>query len=321
MIFDTSQPIAGIKNILDGYYGRIESLQTNLLTRYNLNRHEGDLGYADLWGSMTYSGILTQQTYSTQINHLISISQYCNNTLDSRYMNLVGMVMSLDNYICYISDAFSRIADCSWAFGDGSIYQTLYGKKLDDGSYEIVRKGLLKYTEEIDKLIKEMESKYSSLTSMSSDQLTEAFYESLRDDFFLEKIRAITLIIDEKMLDEINLLIGIVNDTKAALDTWLPETFQLVSYISLAFNLNKKLESLTDKVLNINSVTNGEPASVLTLLAISTANYWKKEISPDGTNRGHCLTQAILHGCRTLLHPARLKSYIEKSWVIGIQKY
>ncbi len=321
MIFDTSAPLVEIRNIFNTYHTRIETIQTNLLTRYNLNRRDGDLGYLDLWGILTDSNKLTQQTYSAEFDKIASISQECNNIIDDKYMNLVGMVMSLDNYICFISDAFSRIADTSWSVGDGSIYQSLYGKKLDDGSLEIVRKGLRIYATEIDKLCKEMENKVRDLGTTDGTLLTEAYFRDLRDNFFLVKIRELTKIVDEQVSNELTLIINIIVETQAALTTWLPETFKLVSYISLAFNLNKKLSNLTDKVLNPMSATGTEPANVITLLAISTANYWKKEVSEDGTNRGHCLTQAILSGCRALMHPARLESYINKTWEIGIQRY
>ena len=321
MIFDTSAPLVNIRATFNTYYTRVETIQSNLLLRFNLGRRDGSLGYLDLWGILTNSNKLTNQTYNNEFNHIISVSQECNNTIDDKYMNLVGMVMSLDNYICYISDAFSRIADTSWSIGDGSIYQTLYGKKLDDGSFEVVRKGLIKFATEIDKLCKEMEDKVRDLGLVPGTDLTEAYYEDLRDNFFLVKIREITKIIDEDTKKEIDLIVGIVDETKLALNTWLPETFKLVSYISLAFNLNKKLSSLTDKVLNPTSVAGTEPANAITLLAISTTNYWRKEVLADNTNRGHCLTQAILSGCRALMHPARLQSYIDKTWVLGIQKY
>lgn len=321
MIFDTSAPLVNIRDTFNTYYSKIEAIQENLLLRYNLGKREGDLAYLDLWGILTNSNKLTQQTYSSEFAKIISISQECNNTIDDKYMNLVGMVMSLDNYICYISDAFSRITDTSWSVGDGSIYQNLYGKKLADGSLEIVRNGLQKYVHDIDKLIQEMEYKVRDLGLVNTADLTEAYYVDLRDNFFLVKIRALTKIIDEDVKKEIDLIVGIVEETQLALNTWLPETFKLVSYISLAFNLNKKLTNLTDKVLNINSTLGSEPANVITLLAINTSNYWKKEVLADGSNRGHCLTQAILSGCRALMHPARLQSYINKTWEIGIQKY
>ena len=321
MIFDTSAPLVNIRAIFNTYYSRVETIQSNLLLRFNLGRREGSLGYLDLWGILTNSNKLTQQTYVSEFANIIAVSQECNNTIDDKYMNLVGMVMSLDNYICYISDAFSRITDTSWSVGDGSIYQTIYGKQLSDGSFEVVRKGLQRYVTEIDKLCKEMEDKVRELGLIPGSILTEAYYEDLRDNFFLVKIREITKIIDEDVKKEIDLIVGIVEETKLALNTWLPETFKLVSYISLAFNLNKKLTSLTDKVLNPMAGADTEPANAITLLAISTTNYWKKEVLPDNTNRGHCLTQAILNGCRALMHPARLQSYIEKTWVLGIQKY
>ena len=222
MIFDTSAPLVNIRATFNTYYTRVETIQSNLLLRFNLGRRDGSLGYLDLWGILTNSNKLTNQTYNNEFNHIISVSQECNNTIDDKYMNLVGMVMSLDNYICYISDAFSRIADTSWSIGDGSIYQTLYGKKLDDGSFEVVRKGLIKFATEIDKLCKEMEDKVRDLGLVPGTDLTEAYYEELRDNFFLIKIREITKIIDEDTKKEIDFIVGLVDETKLYLNNWIP---------------------------------------------------------------------------------------------------
>ena len=58
MIFDTSAPLVNIRATFNTYYTRVETIQSNLLLRFNLGRRDGSLGYLDLWGILTNSNKL-----------------------------------------------------------------------------------------------------------------------------------------------------------------------------------------------------------------------------------------------------------------------
>jgi hypothetical protein len=311
--FDTSVPIVPINEIFLNYTNRIQIIKENLLANFNFGYTSTNLSYNDFWDSITHPVIVNQVNYTLQFNHIAAKAQIANDIISDKYMNLVGMVMALDNYLCYVTDAFSRIVDSAWSFGDGSIYQNGVGKLLPDGTYDVVKVGVSNFSNKINATIIEIEQIVNDMDRTLFDDMV---YLQLKKDEILIKIQDINTFANEAGT-YIQELVEFSNQLVDALEIWLPETFRLVGQISLAFNLSKKMEHLTNKVLNPTSTR----INSTTLIAISSANLWKKEVLPNMTNRGHCMTEAILTGCRHLIHPGRLKSFIEKSWDLMIPKY
>lgn len=327
MAFDTKAPLIGYRNLfnVNGYRARVQSIVSNLNSNYNFKLRSTDLSYGDFWGNLTNINVLGYVDFDATFDEIEILSQSVNDMLEARYMDYIGMVMSLDNYICYATDAFSRIADSIWSFGDGQIYANKTGKLLPDGTYEIVRKGLEYYYNEINALFDEMETYISTdpgptaAASVPGMSLTKdkdtPYLEWKRDNYFVPKIMAITQLLNDALVECQDIYSFLVSVNKA-ITKWLIESFKLVSYINLAFNLSKKTESVANKIINFST-----GVTTTSIIAVNQAKFWKKQVLPDLSNNYQCLISAVEAGLVALTYPSMLESFIDDTWERIIPSY
>ena len=334
--YDTSVPIKIFETKFIGY---IERLQTEILdylnANFNFGRNALDIEYYDFWKSLINPANLNHIEFEEEFNIIKNYSQEVNNMIGQRYMDYVGMVTTLDPYMCFAGDIFSRITDTAWSFGDGQAYMYRIGKILPDGTQEILRKGLKSYQEELDAIYIEM--KNYILTDNANDSPADTYgmdrsrfnnvdYLSWKKtNYFLPRIKQIDNIVKEAKL-EVFRLVELVTQLKDAINIWFPESFKLVAYTSLAFNLNKKNENLATKIIGYSNTLSGSvpPRNVVTttsLIAVSQAKFWKAKVLPDMTNMSQCLTEAIIHGFAALVFPSRLEDFVDLTWEFMIPKY
>lgn len=332
MAFDTGVPLNTYKNLFNNYLQRIESIQKSLNQNFNFNLHTTDTAYYDFWGILTDVNNLSRVSFSSTFSSIISKSQTLNDLLETKYLDFVGMMMSLDNYICYSTDAFSRISDSIWAFGDGSIYRHQDGGVNPDGSVKLF---LEDYYDEIIQLISDMElciqtnpgiTDDATLFGIDTTKITDNTYLTYkRDNFFLPKIRRISSLL-ELAINEVNVLLAYLDDTSLAINVWFIESFKLVSYTNLIFNLPKKAERVANKIITMDRSTKSSgmvssPISRTNVIAANQAKFWKTKILSDQSNRYQCLNEAILAGLDSLGYAGSLKSYIDQSWERMVLKY
>lgn len=325
MSFDMAAPLAGYRTFFGSYKEAIKTRLDYLALDFNFGITSDQDTYYDFWYPMIDSANLKNISFDSLFDSLTTSNQSISNSIGSRYLDYVGMVQSMDQYLCYAVDSFSRIADSYYSFGDGSMYETRTGKQYEDGSYEILRKSLRTYLEEISLILTDMENyiftepgmdALPSVYGMAKTKAKDVDYLTWkRDNYFVPKVIEISNILDE-VHNELTKLIGYSGIVNTAITTWLPETFKLISYTSLAFNLNKKTEHLANRIMN---VTGG--VTTTSIIAVNQAKFWRQQVKPDYTNRGECLTQAILAGCDALVYPGQLSTLIDISWEYMVPKY
>ena len=164
-------------------------------------------------------------------------------------MNLLGMVSQLDNYICFASDSLSRSIDTTWAFGTGSIYEIVYGAlNPQDGSQEIIKKGLAYYKSELGKILLNLNDIFVTMDTSKSNDNT--YLTNMRDNYFLPEIRK-TIQIKNEIQDEFNKLEVLSSDNLKLLTEWLPTCFRMLTTVSLTFNLGNKIMKIgVDELIN-----------------------------------------------------------------------
>lgn len=330
MAYDVKVPVGIYMNLLNtsstsGYRERVRTIVNNLNTNFNFDLRPEDTSYNDFWDGLINVNNLSYANYSSQFDTIISMAQSLSDTLEKRYMDYIGMVMSLDGYICYASDAFSRIADSIWSFGDGSIYKNKTGKVLPDGSYEIVRQGLEYTYNGILSILQEFEDYISTdpgptaaakVYGMSRAKFKDVTYlEWKRDNYFIPKIQQISDLLS-KSTEELAKIVTYLGEIDKALNIWLIESFKLVSYINLAFNLSKKVENIANKIITFNT-----GVTTTSIIAINQAKFWKKQVLADGSNTYQCLVSAIEAGLISLVYPSQLAAFIDDSWDLMIPNY
>jgi len=325
MSLDVKVPLVVYKDVFTNYLNKAHNLVSELEAQFNFGREPDDIAYHDFWASIDDPINLVVVDFNLLFLKIETIAQELNDMIGLRYMDYVGMVSSLDNYVCHATDSFSRITDSIWSFGDGQVYANKLGKLLEDGTFEIARMGLHGYVSKISSTFLEMNeymlldpgnTAAKELDGMSVSKVNDPEYlEYKRDVYFGPKIMEISSYIKDAQ-KEVENLITFLEMAKLALTLWLPESFKLVAYTSLVFNLSKKNESLANKAIGFS-----KGVTTTTLIAVSQANFWKQKILPDQTNRGQCLTEAILAGLSALTYPSQLASFIDESWELMIPKY
>ena len=325
MSFDTSAPVGIYKNFFNSYMGRMNDIVDILSANFNFNKIPDSIGYTDFWDDLISPAILKNRSFDSEFDNIASITQIASNAIGSRYMDYIGMVQSLDQYLCYAADAFSRIVDCTWAFGDGSIYESRTGKLLPDGTYEIIKESISLYMNNIGNILTEFEdyitadpgfSAPADAFGISRTKVTDSEYlEWKKVNYFIPKVKELSGYIDEVQA-QCTKLLYLAEILRDAVTIWFPETFKLVAYTSLAFNLNKKTESLATKMMNF-----GKGVTTTSLIAADSAAFWRKEVLPDGSNRSQCLIQAILTACSILVYPGQLSGFIDLTWEEMIPQY
>ena len=325
MALDTKVPLVSYRNIFDGYRHRASGVVDSLESYFNFDLSPTSSTFKDFWSPLLDTSNLKYISTASSFDTIETLSQELNNTLEARYMDYMGMMLSLDEYICFAVDAFSRIGDSIWAYGDGQIYTTKTGKLLEDGSYEIVRKGLQYYKTNIINIFTEMEdyilhdpgpTANATVYGMSRVKVKDAVYlEWKRENYFIPKMKEISDLLEDAQL-EIAKLITYLNTIKSALYVWYVESFKLVSYTNLAFNLTKKAEAVANKI-----ITFERGVTTTSIIAVNQSKYWKKQVLPDNSNRYQCLIEAINAGLASLTYPSMLESFINDSWELMVPKY
>lgn len=324
MSYDTSAPLAIYKNFFASYEASVRDIVDRLNLNFNFGLTPGDTGYNDFWDELVLPPNLILKDFSSDIDRLSGITQEVSTAISLRYMDFVGMVQSMDQYLCYASDAFSRMVDCIWSFGDGTIYQEVTGKEVSVGTFEILKKSLNYYMNEIITILLDINNYLDTDPGFGANNDTYGisksrkndvdYLEYKRDNYFTNQIQLISTLV-ESAYDEVLKLIGLAENLKNATQVWLPESFKLIAYTSLAFNLNKKTEHLADKLINFGGVT------TTSVIAANAAKFWRKQILPDGSNRSQCLVDAILTGAAVLAYPGQLASFIDLTWEHIVPKY
>lgn len=334
--YDVSGPLRIYQNLFNKY---LDNLQLEIIDYLNINFNFGrnplETEYKDFWKSLLETTVLSRIDYTEEFSKIIEYSQEVNNLVGARYMDYVGMVTALDPYMCFAGDVFSRITDTAWAFGDGQIYMYKHGKILPDGTPEVLREGLKTHQELIHSLINEMKLYMMTDNANNSPADTYGMDRSRfnnvdyltwkREYYFKPKIREINGALI-KAKTELQALVNLAYNLKESIVKWFPESFKLVAYTGLAFNLSKKNESLGTKIISYSNMLAGSvpPENVVTttaLIAVNQANYWKAKVLPDFTNRQQCLTEAIINGFAALVYPSRLEDFIDLTWEFMVPKY
>ena len=334
--YDVTGPLSIYQNLFNNY---LDKLQIEVIDYLNINFNFGrsplETEYKDFWKSLLETTVLSRIDYSEDFSKIIEYSQEANNLIGQRYMDYVGMVTALEPYMCFAGDIFSRISDTTWAFGDGQVYMYKHGKILEDGTPEVIREGLRTHLEKINSCINDM--KLYMMTDNANDSPADAYgmdrsrfndvdYLSWKKEYYFKvKIREIN---DSLHLAKTELanLSNLAYNLKEAITKWFPESFKLVAYTGLAFNLSKKNSNLGTKIISYSNVLAGSvpPKNVVTttaLIAVNQANFWKEKVLPDFTNRQQCLTEAIINGFAALVFPSRLEDFVDLTWEFMIPKY
>lgn len=325
MGYDTSAPLISYKNLLLNYRDKVRTVVSDLNVKFNFGLASDNSSYEDFWAPILYVGNLKYYNFSDKFASIQTKSQTLNDNIEKRYMDYVGMMMSLDEYVCFASDAFSRIVDSIWSFGDGQIYMNKTGELLPDGSYNIIRKGLQYYQDSISGIISEMEDYVShdpgptapaSMYGMSPAQFKNNVYLTYKlNNYFVPQVQKISELLEEAN-KEILALDSYLDMISNALNIWFIESFKIVSYTSLAFNLSKKAESVANKIITVNT-----GVTTTSIIAVNQAKYWKKQVLPDQSNRYQCLIGAIEAGLTAITYPSMLESFIDESWKFIVPKY
>lgn len=325
MALDAKVPLVGYRGAFSNYLENAHNLVENLENQFNFGRTPDETAYHDFWAVIDDPTNLVVIDFAPSFNEIELLAQELNDLISLRYMDYVGMVSSLDDYVCHAADAFSRITDAIWAFGDGQIYSDKLGKVLPDGTFEVVRVCLHGYTSKISEAYLEMNEYLlndpgitagKELFGMAVSRANDPDYlEYKRDFYFGPKMLEISQHVKDAKT-EVNALIDFLKMAKTAISLWLPESFKLVAYTSLVFNLSKKNESLANKAIGFD-----KGVTSTALIAVSQANFWKQKILPDQTNRSQCLIEAILAGLNALTYPSQLSSFIDISWDLVVPKY
>lgn len=399
MALDAKYQLVVYKDTFSNYISRGNSIINDLQQRFNFGRDSDNSSYNSFWSTVIVPTNFKHIDLSEQYTKIENLAQELNDAISTRFMDYVGMVSSLDDYVCHAGDSFSRISDSIWSFGDGQVYNTKFGRLLEDNTLEVVKKGLQGYREDILLAFSEMEDyllhdpgvpspsvqmikgsqilggeliaplvinystapvyewyldgtktttvtptyiigyndlgkritvkvKYEDMSGvpvtingsifygMNEDQANNSEYLDYKKKYYFEpKFKFISDTI-EKVSIELNELYDYLEMLKKGLYIWLPESFKLVAYTSLVFNLSKKNESLANKAIGF-----GSGVTTTASISVSQANFWKTKILPDQTNRGQCLVKAILGGLTTLTYPSQLASLIDISWDLMIPKY
>ena len=124
MAFDTGAAAEGYKSALNSYKNKIKNIQNRLNSDFNFDKSPSDESFFDFWEGLTNNMNIGDRNYNQEFNTIVTISQEQNDLIDAKYMNILGMVQMLDSYMCYITDAYSRMIDIAWGCGLGGIYLT-----------------------------------------------------------------------------------------------------------------------------------------------------------------------------------------------------
>lgn len=313
MSYDVSYPLNGYKTTFNSFRNQVLNIKNQLELSYNFNRSPSDATYNDFWAVLSDINNLPVINFDADCANIITTSQQANDIVANNFMNLLGMVSQLDNYICFASDSLSRSIDTTWAFGTGSIYEIVYGAlNPQDGSQEIIKKGLAYYKSELGKILLNLNDIFVTMDTSKSNDNT--YLTNMRDNYFLPEIRK-TIQIKNEIQDEFNKLEVLSSDNLKLLTEWLPTCFRMLTTVSLTFNLGNKIMKIGDKGL-----IDGSPLTLENRIGMSVAKYWKTKVLPDMSNRGDCMTEALLQGFRSISSPGYMEAFIEKTWDNNVRK-
>lgn len=313
MSYDTSYPLKSYQNIFNTFRNEVINIKEQLELSYNFGKSSADITYSDFWGLLVDVSNLPLYNFDGNINNIISSSQKANDIVANNFMNLLGMVSQLDNYICFASDSLSRSIDTAWSFGTGSIYHVVYGEYDDNiGSNVIIKKGLEYYKSELGKILINLSSFYSSMDSSKFNDVD--YLTNFRDNYFLPEIRK-SVQIKVELANEFGELEVLSDDNVKNLEVWLPMCFRMLTTVSLTFNLGNKIMKIGNKGL-----IDGSPLSIENRIGMSVAKYWKSKVLPDMSNRGDCMTEALLQGFAAISAPGFMEAFIEKTWDNNVPK-
>ena len=156
---------------------------------------------------------------------------------------------------------------------------------------------------------------FSMITLTNTDKLLE----TKEDEFIYKELENFLSIISDllsKSTEELAKIVAYLGEIDKALNIWLIESFKLVSYINLAFNLSKKVENIANKIITFNT-----GVTTTSIIAINQAKFWKKQVLADGSNIYQCLVSAIEAGLISLVYPSQLAAFIDDSWDLMIPNY
>ena len=313
MAFDTGAAAEGYKSALNSYKNKIKNIQNRLNSDFNFDKSPSDESFFDFWEGLTDNMNIGDRNYNQEFNTIVTISQEQNDLIDAKYMNILGMVQMLDSYMCYITDAYSRMIDIAWSCGLGGIYLTQFGKDLPNGEREIVKKGVQFYTNGINDNLLAMND---LISSMDITRNSDTQYLNIKREVFLKHIRNIEKLVND-VETEISTIIDILQDNDKALKVWILECFNMVANITLTFNLNQKNLKVAQKPISI-----GNAFNMNTRVAISIAKYWREEkLLPDRTNQAECIVGAIKQGLLSIPEPNKIEKLKDFSWDLMIPKY
>ena len=294
------------RNVFENYMTRLGSIQSRLNSEFNFGLSPDAVNYNDFWSIMTSIDLITQRTYSTEFNKLDSDAQHMCDTLENSYMNILGMVNMLDNYMCNISDTFSRIVDVAWSCGRGSIYHNKTGKLLEDGSSEILKKGVIYYTDIITNTINEISDFINEMDKTKWNNLT--YLENVRQKTFVPLLTKINDAIIE-VSSEFVKLISVVENARAGLDSWITICFRFIANVSLTFSLSNKSSKIAQKTITV-----GDATHYSTSIAVSLALSWKEKLNNDRSNYQECINGAIKQGLLAITESSKLDALLEETW-------
>lgn len=284
------------------------SLLQYLKNNFNFGIVSDATNYNDFWSVLEAPELYYNEQFKPILDSIAVSSQASCDTIYDKYINMIGLASALDRYICFAGDAFSRMVDGAWSFGNGTIYKTVYGK-----TNEIIKYGLDEAVSDVSKIINSIRDKINSLDEHKYND-TE-YLRDIRDNFILPKINEIPSILSKSMV-ELGKMQTFCEMVAQAIDKDFPDAFKLFSCISLAFSLNSKMSKISNQVLAA-----GSPSSDINRLGLTVAKIWRKEILPDQTNREQCFTQAVLQGLNSLPVCGNMEALIEKSWELYVTKY
>lgn len=313
MSYDTSVPIGTYQTYFNNYKSSITNIQNQFSMSYNFGRSPSDVNYHDFWGGLTDSVNIPSLNFDDMIAEIIASSQTCNDITTENFMNLIGMVSQLDNYICFASDSLSRSIDTAWAFGNGSIYSSVLGEyDTISGAQTMIKKGLAHYKSELGLIVNNLGTFY---TDVDSSKYNDALYlTNYRDTVVLPEINKV-IDIRSGIEAELAELMVLSADNLTNLQTWLPACFRMLTTVSLTFNLGNKIMKIGNKGL-----IDGSPLSMENRIGMSVAKYWRAQVLADMSNWGDCMTSALLQGFGAISAPSYMEAFIEKTWDNNVPK-
>lgn len=312
MALDANMGLQSYHNIIKSCRPRVKSVQQTLMEEFNYGISADQTNYVDFWKDIYETYNLTDITYDDIITTIVSNTQASANILESNFMNILGMVDMLDKYMCNITDSFSRIVDTVWSTASGAACLSKTGIQYEDGSFEIVKKGVQWYTNIMTNTLNDLESYVRELDRSKGS-----------DNNYLNSIHPVIMshvsTINDALLqveDELVLLEELSIDAKDALEKWIKNCFQMVTTVSLAFNIGKKAAVIAQKCVT----GNPEATSAIIQIGVSIGLAWKELLKPDRSNQQECTNGAILQGLNAIGDMGFLDAFIEKSWDAQIPK-